>query len=164
MKGPQIVIRTSNSESHGVVRRIAASLLFLGFSLFLALFTAMDVEMWTMTLVEELWWWWFMWLTAWCRNRGGGRDVLFNGGARGKRRSFGGLMLLLLSGGDGDNVELGGRCLVTEGTLIHRVEDRETDIIRFVHVFFSLRSFYFTFFFLMIFCFFFQNMLFFFFL
>ena len=65
--GDQIVIRTSNSESHGVVRRIAASLLFLGFSLFLALFTAIDVEMWTMTLVVELWW--VVHVTvAWCRN------------------------------------------------------------------------------------------------
>ena len=35
---------------------------------------------------------------------------------------------------DGDNVELGGQCLVREGTIIHRGEDRETD--RFVQVFF----------------------------
>jgi hypothetical protein len=90
-----------------------------------------------------------------------GMCCLTEGRATGKRRSFGGLMLLLLSGGDGDNVELGGRCLVTEGTLIHRGEDGKTD--RFVHVFFlfDFSILLFFFFFFMIFCFFFQNIFFF---
>ena len=92
--------------------------------------------------------------------------MLFNGGLeeRGKRRSFGGLMLLLLSGDDRWRQRGAGWSVLGErgnnNSYIGVRIERQIDLCRF---FFSVIFLFYTFFsfFFMVFCFFFQNIFFF---